>query len=228
MSRSAKIGSLALILFGVLYLSSFVFASPFVGLEDGDNPASSLEFVRQHGNFFFLSGLCAVAAAVALIVGGLALADTVLQPPASLLGRTTATLGTLAAAFFFAHGVLRMNSIGLLPYIDGLNHDWGLAAYTVVHIAGTIGLASAGVFALSLWAIGVSLAGWRGHSLPKAMTALGFVPALPWVMGLLGHVWEMPEGLWLVYISSVLLGIPLWCAALGAALLRWKPSALSA
>jgi hypothetical protein len=53
MSRAARIGGITLILLAVLYLASFLLASPLVGLEDGDNPACSLDFLRQHGGFSF-------------------------------------------------------------------------------------------------------------------------------------------------------------------------------
>ena len=66
MTSSAKIGGIAILLVALLYLASFAFASPLVGLEDGDNPATSLEFIRQHSNFYFVSGLASVLAAITL------------------------------------------------------------------------------------------------------------------------------------------------------------------
>ena len=227
MTSSAKIGGIAILLVAFLYLASFAFASPLVGLEDGDNPAVSLEFIRQHSDFYFVSGMASILAAITLTVAVLSIADTVLQPSSSLLMRTSSTFGLFAAAFLFSHGVLRVQSPGTLLYIEGLNHEWGLSAYLAVQMAGTQGLASAGIFALSTWEIGLSLAGWHSRKLPRALSLLGILPALPWLMGLLGRLGSLgslPDALWLLYIGPIILGIPLWCAVLGVVLLRWKPT----
>jgi hypothetical protein len=159
MSQPARIGGLALIVFTLVYFGSFAFASPLVGMQDPDNLGSSLVFMRQNGNLFFFSGLCAVLSSLALVVATLAVADHVLQPASSLLPRATTALGLFAAAFFFLLGVLRMNSPGTLVYMDSMDHDWGLAAYAAVQMVGMQGLFSAGAFALGLWAIGLSVAG---------------------------------------------------------------------
>jgi hypothetical protein len=227
MTRSARIGGIAIILVALLYLISFVFSSPIVGFPDGDNPALSLEFLRQHSDFYFVSGMASVLAAITLTVAVLSVAETMLQPSSSLLMRTSSTLGLVAAAFLFAHGVLRVQSPGTLLYMDGLNHEWGLSAYLAVQMAGTQGLGSAGIFALSTWEIGLSLAGWRSRKLPRALSLLGILPALPWLIGLLGRLVSLeslPDALWLLYIGPIILGIPLWCVVLGVVLLRWKPT----
>lgn len=130
MTNSAKVGGIAIILFALLYLASFIFASPIVGLEDGDNPAVSLEFLRQHSDFYFLSGLASVIAAITLTAAALSIADTVLQPASSLLIRTTSTFGLFTAAFLFGHGVLHIQSPGTLLYMEGLSRDWGLVRLT--------------------------------------------------------------------------------------------------
>jgi hypothetical protein len=226
MTRSARIGGIAIILVALLYLVSFAFSSPIVGFPDGDNPAVSLEFLRQHSDFYFVSGMASILAAITLTVAVLSVAETMLQPSSSLLMRTSSTLGLFAAAFLFAHGVLRVQSQGTLLYIEGLNHEWGLSAYLAVQMAGTQGLGSAGIFALSTWEIGLSLEGWRSRKLPRALSLLGILPALPWLIGLLGRLdplGSLPDTLWLLYIGPIILGIPLWCVVLGVVLLRWKP-----
>jgi hypothetical protein len=222
LNRTFRIAGIAIILFAVLYFTSYAFASPIVGLADGDNPAVSLEFLRQHSNFYFLSGLASVLAAITLIVAVLSIADTLLQPASSLPARVTSTLGLFAAAFFFGHGVLRLNAPGTLLYVESLNRDWGLSAYLAVQMAGTQGLASAGIFALSTWAIGLSLAAWLSRKFPPALSLFGLLPTLPWIMGLLGRLGLLPYSLWLLYIGSIILGIPLWCVLLGVVLQRWK------
>jgi hypothetical protein len=224
MTNLAKTGGIAIILFGLLYLASFVLGSPVVGLTDGDNPVTSLEFLKQHGDFYFLSGLTSALAAIALTVAVLSVADVMLQPATALLTRTTSTFGLFTAMFLFGHGVLRMNSPGTLGYMADLNRDWGLSAYLAVQMAGTQGLAAAGIFGFSVWAIGLSLEGWRSRKLPLALAVFGVVPALPWLMGLLGRAGALPDSLWLLYISSIILGIPLWSVILGIFLLWRKPT----
>lgn len=224
MNRTSRIGGGAIILFAFLYFTNFALSSPIAGFEDGDNPAVSLEFLSQHANLYFLSGVATVLAAITLTVAVLSIADTVLRPASSLMTRTSSTFGLFAAAFFFGNGVLHIQAPGTLVYIEGLNYDWGLSAYLAVQMAGTQGLGSASIFALSIWAIGLSLAGWHSCRLPRPLALLGILPALPWIMGFLGRLALLPDGLWLLYIGSIFLGIPVWSLVLGVFLLRWKSS----
>ena len=136
--------------------------------------------------------------------------------------RTTSTFGLFAAAFFFGNGVIHIQAPGTLTYIESLNYEWGIAAYLAVQMAGTQGFGSAGIFALSIWVIGLSLVGWRSRSLPRPLALLGIMPALPWLMGFLARLELLPEGLWLLYIGSIILAIPLWSVVLGVFLLRSK------
>ena len=119
-----------------------------------------------------------------------------------------------------------MQAPGTLVYMADLNRSWGEAAYLAVQMAGTQGLASAGVFALSGWAVGLSFFGWRSGAVPFALALLGVAPALPWIMGLLARTSLLPEGLWILYIGSIVLGIPLWGIVLGGYLVgrsaRWS------
>lgn len=48
MTSTLRSGGMALIAVAVLYVAGFALASPMVGLEDGDNPAIGLEFIRQY------------------------------------------------------------------------------------------------------------------------------------------------------------------------------------
>ena len=208
----------------LVYFAGFVLNSPLVGLEDGDNPASSLRFLREHPVVFFASGVASVLAAIALAVAVLSVSDLGLRAATSLGARFTAAFGLFAAAYFFAYGVLRMQSPGTLTFMADMNRAWGESAYLAVQMAGTQGLASAGIFALSIWSVGVSLMGWRSGTVPVALALLGVLPALPWAMGLLGRLAVLPESMWLVYIGSIILGIPLWGIAFGAFVgLRWQP-----
>lgn len=222
MKRTARIAGMTLNFFAILYLASFVLASPLVGLEDGDNPLVSLAFLRQDANLYFLSGLASVLAAILLVISVLALYDLMLQSPGSLLGQTTSTFGLFTSAFLFGHGILKMNAPGTLLYMESLDPEWGQAAYLAVQMVGTQGLAAAGIFGFSIWAIGLSVAGRRQDTLPPGLAIMGIVPALPWLLGLLGRAGLLPDSLWLLYISSIILGIPIWSVVLGVFFLRQK------
>ncbi len=220
MNRSTRITGIALVLFAFFYLAGFLLASPISGLQDGDNPASSLAFITQSGDLYFLSGLAYALAGGVLVLATHSASDSLAAPTRSPFTKTASTFGLIAAAFFFAHGVLRIQSPGTLAYIASLDRDWGLSAYLAVQMSGTQGLASAGIFALSIWAVGVSTTIWLRRSLSRSLALLGVLPALPWIMGLLGRTQALPESLWLLYIGSIFLGIPIWSAGLGVALIR--------
>ncbi len=220
MRDSQQAGGMALILFAVLYLVSFILFSPVTGLRDGDDPASSLVFIGSHPNLFFLSGLASAIGAIALVGGVLSVEQAIFRPAPTLWARTTTVIGLFAAAFFFGHGIMRMQAPGTLQYIESLNPEWGQAAYLSVQMAGTQGLGSAGIFALSAWAIGLSILGWGQPAYPRLLAILGTLAALPWIMGILARFEFMPEGLYLLYIGSILLGIPVWCALVGLFIMR--------
>lgn len=132
-------------------------------------------------------------------------------------------MGIFSAAFLFIHGVVRL-SVEPLLYIDSLDRDWGEAAYLVVQVVGVHGFAQAGVFALCLWAIGISLIGLRTRALPVAVCLLGAIPVIR-VLGLLGPLGvlpdDMPDVLWIVFMVSIP-GVMLWCLVLGLVLLRGR------
>lgn len=224
MRNVSKLGGITIILFALFYLASFVFASPIVGLEDGDNPATTLAFIKEHPDLYFLSGVTAAIAAIMLTVSVFAIGDVVFQLSSSVLGRTTAAFGLFTSAFLFVHGILRMNSPGTLLYMATLNPDWGKSAYLAVQMAGTQGLAGAAIFGLSIWVIGLSLGGWFNRKFPLILAVFGLVPTLPWLMGLLGRAGILPDSLWLLYIGAIILGIPLWGIIVGLFLLFQKPS----
>ena len=148
----------------------------------------------------------------------------VLAPRAdSLALRSASVLGQFSAVSFLMFGVVRL-STGPLLYIDSLDRDWGEAAYLVVQVVGVHGFAQAGVFALCLWAIGISLIGLRTRALPVAICLLGAIPVIR-ILGLLGPLGvlpdDMPDGLWIVFTVSIP-GVMLWCLILGLVLLRGR------
>ena len=134
--------------------------------------------------------------------------------------RATAAFGLFASGFFFMYGVLRLGVEPLL-YIDGLDHDWGEAAYVALQMIGMHGFAQAAVTASCLWVVGVALMGMRTRCLPIALCAIALVPAfrLLGVLGPLGVLDALPEGTWFLFMASIP-GLLLWCLLLAIVLLR--------
>lgn len=78
-----------------------------------------------------------------------------------------------------------------------------------------------GIFALCLWAVGLSLIGLRTKAIPLALCVLGILPAFRIASGTLGPLGLVPDAdiLWLLGMASIL-GTILWCLLLGVVLLR--------
>ena len=158
--------------------------------------------------------------AISLTTAVLAVWDA-LAPRVDALGlRTTTAFGLFAGAFFFMHGVLRLGVEPLL-YIDGLDRDWGEAAYLAIQMVGLHGFAQAAVTAACLWVVGVALMGLRTRALPIALCVIALVPAfrLLGVLGPLGVLDGLPEETWFLFMVSIP-GLLLWCLLLGIVLLR--------
>ena len=224
MNNTTRVGGAAIILFAVLFLTSFLLASPTVGLEDGDNPASSLEFLEAHADLYFYSGLFSALAAIALSSAVVCLLDAaVFGAPAPLLLRSSSGLRPLYGGVSLWARRPADEFPRTLLYMAGLNRDWGYSAYLAVQMAGTQGLAAAGIFGFGVWSFGLSVQGWRSGAIPKTLAAIGFLPALPWLLGLLARS-DAADSLWLLYIGAFILGIPLWSVLLGLFLWRWRPT----
>ena len=219
MKRAARAGALSIVVFalaGIAWLA-LELAPPILGFEDTDNPAVSLQFLREHSDIYAQAGIVLVLMAITLTVGTFAVSDVVAPRSNSLALRTTSAFGLFAGAFFLAHGVVRF-SAGPLFYIDSLDHDWGEAAYLAVQMVGIHGFAQAAVLALCMWAVGISLIGFRAKAVPLVLCALGVIPAFR-ILGILGPLGVLPEGLWLFFMASIP-GVMLWCLLLGIVLLR--------
>lgn len=198
-----------------------------LGFEDADDPRVMLDFFRAHADLYTTSGILLILVGIALAVAVLALWRVTSAAGPGLLSPFGAVFGLFSAAFFFAQGALRVQSPETVLHIASLDEPSGLAAYAAVQMAGTQGFGSAGGFALAVWAIAVAVATWRGRSLPRLVGVLAVLPAAFLLIALFGRFIEASEGLYLLYVASVALGLPLWCMGVGVALLRLKPSTVS-
>lgn len=220
---TVRLGALSVIVFAVVGIAWIVLeiAPVSLGLANGDDPAVALGYLRAHPDTYVGTGSVLLLMAITLAVSVFAVSDVLAPRADSLALRSASVLGQFSAASFLMFGVVRL-STGPLLYIDSLDRDWGEAAYLVVQVVGVHGFAQAGVFALCLWAIGISLIGLRTRALPVAICLLGAIPVIR-ILGLLGPLGvlpdDMPDGLWIVFMVSIP-GVMLWCLILGLVLLR--------
>jgi hypothetical protein len=223
-----RLGGVAAILAGVAALVVVALEEhrSSLGFNDADDPRVMLRFFRQHPDVYTASGLALVVVGIGLAVAVVALWRVTSVADPGLLVRVGAVFGLFSSAFFFAQGVLRVQSPGTILHIADLDEQSGMAAYAAVQMAGTQGFGSAGGFSLAIWAIALALGTWRERTLPRALAVLAVPPAAFLLIGLLGSLIlsDTSQVLRLVYIASVVLGLPLWCMGVGAALLRLKPS----
>ncbi len=221
--KDAKAGPLAILAFAALGIAWIVLeiAQVGAGLSDGDDPAAALAFLRANPDAYVGAGTVLLLMAVALTVAALAVADALEAHVDRLALRSLTVLALFSAAAFLVFGVLRL-STGPLLYIDGLQSDWGEGAYLVIVMAGIHGVAEVGILTLCLWAVGISLLGFRTRTIPVAVCLLGVLPFVR-LVSLLGPLGilpaDLPDGLWLVFVLSIP-GAMVWCFFLGLSLLR--------
>jgi hypothetical protein len=195
--------------------------APVEGLVDGDNPALVLAYLRDHPQTFVWSGVALLVMAITLSAATFAVADALRPRADSTAVRTASAVGLFAAVFLLMFGVMRL-ATGPLLYIDSLNHAWGEAAFLVIQMVGVHGFAQAGVFALCLWAVGISAIALKTQALPLWLGALGVIPLIR-IVGLLGPLGvlppDLPDFLWPLFMASIP-GVMAWCFLLGLVLLR--------
>lgn len=225
-----RIAGIASIITGIAGAAWFYLEStpPRLGFDDTDSPAVSLQFLEQHAIVYAQSGVTLFVMAIALIIASHAVSEVLARRASLLAVKVVTTLGTLSAAFFFMHGVLRLGVQPIL-YVNGLREEWGQTAYLVSQFAGIHGFAQAGITMLCLWAVGISIIGFRTRALPIGVCLLGLVPGFR-LLGILGPILkssgadEFPGGVWILFMASIV-GVMLWCLAVGIVLLlRPTPS----
>lgn len=186
---------------------------------DGDNPADSLVYLAAAGRSYLWSGAMVALGGAALVVGAVGRMRARSSQPESMLSHVSLVFAIAGSTLLIGAGVLRMQATGTVPHIASLDRDWGEAAYLAVQMAGTQGLLSAGTFILLGVTMGLSIAEWREGM--RAAPVAAVVPATALVV-LLGDL-VVPafeslasESLFLVYVASALIGVPLWCGIYGA------------
>lgn len=188
------------------------------GQTDADDPAASLRYLAEQGDAYVVTGILLVALAAALVVAAVAVRAVLRSERPSLWIDAGAVAGYLGAGALGIAGVIRISAPGPLAYISGMDTAWGEAAYLAGHVVGTQALFAGGVLGMSVWLIGVALAAWRRRSVARAALVFA-VFALDFVFGLVGPILDIPEGVFVLHLFSLMVGVPLACAAIGAAFL---------
>ncbi len=221
MRSATKVAALSTILFSLAGIAWFVLEStpPRLGFEDTDDPAVMVRFVREHPDVFVQAGTTLMLMAISLTIAVLAVAEVVGARSGALSLRFTSAFGLFSAAFFLFGGAVRIGSSGPLLHIAGLREEWGEGAYLAAQVFSQA-LLIGGIFALCLWAVGLSLIGLRTKVIPLALCVLGVLPAFRIVSGMLGPLGLLPDSdvLWVISIASIF-GTILWCLILGIVLL---------
>lgn len=226
-SPSSRAGAVALIATSIAGIAwtALELVQPSSGFDDTDSPSATLAFLAGHADVWINASFVLLLLAVTTIVATFAVGDILAQRSSPATVRTITAAGALAAACFFMFGVLR-GSVHPILYIESLDRAWGEGAFLVVQMVGIHGFAQAGILAFCLWAVGVSVAGLRSGTLPRAVCLLGVIPAVRILLLLLGGTGvlealleALPDVLWVVGMLAIP-GTFLWSLVLGVALLR--------
>jgi hypothetical protein len=197
-------------------------APPRLGFDDTDDPAVSLAYLHDHPDIYAQIGLVLLVMTIALIVAAFVAHDLLTASADATALRVVTAVGLLAAGCLFMHGVIRLGVQPLL-YIHGLDPAWGQSAYVAVQMLTVHGFGQAAITALCLWAVGVSVIGWRTRSLPAWLAILGLVPALR-LLGVLGPLGlsTLPDAMWIVFMATIP-GVMVWTIAFGLVLMLRGP-----
>jgi hypothetical protein len=219
---TTRIAAMSTSMFAIAAIAWFLLEStpPRLGFEDTDDPAIMIAFIRQHPEVFVQAGAMLVLMAFGLVIAVLAVEDVVRPSSGGVALRSTSAFGLTAAALFLFGGAVRIGSSGPLLHMAGLREAWGEGAYVAAQVVSQAILIG-GIFAVCLWAVGLSLIGLRTKILPMALCVLGILPAIRIASGLLGPLDLLPDVgvLWVISIASIF-GTILWCLVLGIVLLR--------
>lgn len=217
--RKARVtAGAALIVMGLALSGARLVELATRGQIDADDPAASLQYLADSGDAYVATGILLLVLAAALVVAAVAVRTVLRSERPSLWIDAGAIAGYLGAGALGIAGVMRVSAPGPLAYISGMNVDWGEAAYLVVQMAGTQSLFAGGVLGMSVWLIGIAIAAWRRRSVTRAALVLA-VFGLDFIFALAGPFVDVPDGVFVVHLFSLMVGLPVACAIIGGAFL---------
>jgi hypothetical protein len=214
--RTRITAGIALIVVGCALSGARVVEILTRGESDGDNPDESLRFLAEHGDAYVITGILLVMVAASLVVAAVATRAILRSERESLWVDAAAISGYLGAGALGIAGVMRVAAPGPLAHISNLDADWGDAAYLVVQMAGTQSLFAGGVLGMSAWLVGVAIGAWRRRTVARGVLVLA-VFGLDFIVALAGPLAEVPDWVFVVHLFSLMVGVPVACAAIGAA-----------
>lgn len=197
---------------------------PALGYTDTDDPSVMVRFLRDFPVIYRVDGVLLVLLSVALVAAVVGVADHRRRVgPLGLVVRTASIFGLFAAALLLPLAGLRVASTSTLLHADGLNPEWGEAAYLSVQMVGTQSLGAGAVIALCGWAVGLCVDARTSYALPRWLAYLGVIPATRLLLALSAPL-AANEGtgssvLWVVYMLAVP-GTTIWFLLLGITLIR--------
>jgi hypothetical protein len=216
--RGRVMAGAALIAMGIALSGARLVELATRGDTDGDDPAVSLQYLAEFGDAYVVTGILLIALAASLVVAVVATRAVLRSERPSLWLDAGAIAGYLGAGALGIAGVMRVAAPGPLDYISSLDRSWGESAYLVVQMAGTQSLYAGGVLGMSVWLLGIAIAAWRRRSVTRAALVLA-VFALDFIFALAGPLVEVPDGVFVVHMFSLMVGLPVACAAIGGAFL---------
>jgi hypothetical protein len=217
--RTARVtAGAALIVMGIALSGARLVELATRGEIDADDPAASLRYLAANGDAYVVTGILLVVLAAALVVAAVSVRAVLRSERPSLWIDAGAIAGYLGAGALGIAGVMRISAPGPLAYISSMDPDWGEAAYLAGHVVGTQSLFAGGVLGMSVWLIGVALAAWRRRSVPRGTLVLAAF-ALDFVFGVVGPLIDIPDALFVLHLFSLMVGLPVACAAIGGAFL---------
>jgi hypothetical protein len=219
-TATGRAGPIALVIAGLAGLAWFglFLSAPSMGFEDTDDPALGVEFLRLHGERYYLEALALFVVAGGLLTGAWSVRARLAAAAGELSLQVTTSIGLFAAACLFLFGILRAAANPIL-HINELDPAYGRGAYLAMQIAGVHGVLQAGLVALALWIGMVAWLGARGRLVPVVLAAIAIVPAFRLVALTVGPFVELPDGLWIFNLLSAPVAM-LWPGLLGLVLLR--------
>jgi hypothetical protein len=217
--RTARVATgAAMIVMGLALSGARLLELATRGQIDADDPAASLQYLAENADAYVVTGILLVVLAAALVVAAVGVHAVLRSERPSLWIDAGAIAGYLGAGALGIAGVMRISAPGPLAYISSLDQTWGESAYLVGHVAGTQSLFAGGVLGMSVWLLGVAIAAWRRRSVTRGILVLAIF-ALDFVVALVGPLIDIPDGLFAVHLFSLMVGLPLACAAIGGAFL---------
>ena len=212
--HNQRIGGIAAIVEGILYIIGFVFLLTILGpaMEEGKSEMEKLSFLLENKTLFQVwNTLIYVVFGVVLIP--LVLAINANFKSASLIGtKATPILGLIWSVLVIASGMIAnvgLDSVSQLYVSDATN---ALTTWKTIEIIQN-GLGGGVEIVGGLWVLLISLFGLREKVFPKAIHYLGLIVGsagiLTIVPGLkeLGAVFGLTQIVWFIWFGIILLRI---------------------